>query len=133
MVTAKVDLSLKHNGETFGLTIVGADLPSICVNKTNNGSYVYLGFYNNKGDPGAGIDFPDSKVDRTLYMRIVVTKGAMCQFYFSKNGNDFIEAGPKFPTKPGRWVGAKIGLFFTRTNITNDAGFADIDWIRFDK
>ena len=24
-------------------------------------------------------------------------------------------------------------MFCTRTNITNDAGFADIDWIRFDK
>jgi len=24
-------------------------------------------------------------------------------------------------------------LFCTRTNITNDAGFTDIDWIRFEK
>ena len=36
-------------------------------------------------------------------------------------------------SKTGRWVGAKIGLFCTRTNITNDAGFADIDWFRVEK
>ncbi len=131
-VTVKVDLSLKHDRETFGLIIVGTDLTSICVEKSNNVLYVYRGFDNNKGDPGVAIEFPDSKVDRTLYMRIVVTKGATCQLYFSKNGHDFIEAGPTFTAKPGRWVGAKIGLFCTRTNITNDAGFADIDWIRFD-
>jgi hypothetical protein len=33
--------------------------------------------------------------------------------------------------KPGRWVGAKIGFFMLRDNKTNDAGFSDIDWLRF--
>lgn len=132
-VTAKLDFSLKHNGETFGLIVVGTDLSSICVEKREKGIYVYRGFYSNKGEPGVAIEFPDSKVDQTVYIRIVVTKGAVCQFYFSKNGNEFLEAGPKFTAKPGRWVGAKIGMFCTRNNITNDAGFADIDWIRFEK
>ena len=133
MVTLKADFNLKHNGESFGLVIVGTDLTSLFVAKNNSGSYVSMGFYGSKGESGLAIDFPDSKVDRTLYMRIVVTKGAMCQLYFSKNGNDFMEAGPKFTAKPGRWVGAKIGMFCTRTNITNDAGFVDIDWIRFER
>ncbi len=133
MVTVKADFNLKHNGETFGLVIVGTDLTSLFVWKNNSGSYVSRGSYGSKGESGLAIDFPDSKVDRTLYMRIVVTKGAMCQLYFSKNGSDFIEAGPTFTAKPGRWVGAKIGMFCTRTNITNDAGFADIDWVRFER
>lgn len=31
---------------------------------------------------------------------------------------------------PGRWIGAKVGLFATRPDKTNDSGFADVDWFR---
>ena len=63
----------------------------------------------------------------------MVEKGGVCHFAFSEDGQSFTTIVKTFTAKPGRWVGAKIGLFCTRTNITNDAGFADIDWIRFDK
>ena len=40
--------------------------------------------------------------------------------------------GEKLIAKPGRWGGAKVGLFCTRTVKTNDSGFADIDWFRIE-
>lgn len=75
-----------------------------------------------KGDPEIGTEFPGS-VSQIFYMRVVVSKSAGCQFFFSKNGKDFTSVGPKFTAKPGRWVGAKIGMFCRRENITNDADF----------
>ena len=67
-----------------------------------------------------------------FYLNVVVSKGGICilSFLTKDDMNDLFEP---FAAKPGRWVGAKIGMFCTRTNVTNDAGFADIDWIRFDK
>jgi len=38
----------------------------------------------------------------------------------------------KHIARPGRWVGAKLGIFCLRNNITNDTGYADIDWIRIE-
>lgn len=35
--------------------------------------------------------------------------------------------------REGRWIGAKVGLFFTRPGKFNDAGTADIDWFRFEE
>ncbi len=28
------------------------------------------------------------------------------------------------------WIGAKTGIFCTRTSQTNDSGYADLDWFR---
>ncbi|HMK04204.1 MAG TPA: hypothetical protein VK489_08435 [Ferruginibacter sp.] len=49
------------------------------------------------------------------------------------DGNNYSPIGEKLTAKPGRWVGAKVGLFCTRTVKTNDSGSADIDWFRIDK
>jgi len=38
-----------------------------------------------------------------------------------------------FIAKPGKWVGAKTGMFMSRKNITNDAGYTDVDWYRVEK
>jgi hypothetical protein len=35
-----------------------------------------------------------------------------------------------FQAEPGRWTGAKAGLFCSRNTAINDAGFADVDWFR---
>jgi len=67
-----------------------------------------------------------------FYLKVKVSKGGICDFSYQteKDSGHLLKT---FTAKPGRWVGAKIGLFCTRTNITNDAGFTDIDWIRFEK
>ena len=134
IITIKVDFKPKHTGERFGLIVLGTDLASLCAEKSDKGVFVFRSFCDDahKGGMETAIEFPDS-IGREFLFRVAISKGAVCRFYFSGNGKDFVEAGPAFTAKPGRWVGAKIGLFCTRKNITNDAGFADIDWIRFDK
>ena len=61
---------------------------------------------------------------------VQVSAGAKCSFSYSEDGKQFAPAGDVFTALPGRWIGAKVGLFCTRTTVTNDAGFADIDWFR---
>ncbi|MGB4540344.1 MAG: hypothetical protein WBI19_09420, partial [Prolixibacteraceae bacterium] len=38
--------------------------------------------------------------------------------------------GPPFQAKPGKWIGAKAGIFALREGTTNDAGGAELDWFR---
>jgi hypothetical protein len=71
--------------------------------------------------------------DSVIYFKINVQPGAVCTFQYSTDGSKFIAAGEPFTAQPGRWIGAKIGFFCIRPTTTNDAGFADIDWLRFDR
>lgn len=65
-----------------------------------------------------------------VYLRVVVTEGAKSQFSYSLNGQDYTNAGVPFQAEAGRWIGAKMGMFCTRTTQTNDSGYADYDWFR---
>jgi len=65
-----------------------------------------------------------------LYLRVKVEAGGKCSFSYSTDNSNFIDVGVSFTAMPGKWVGAKLGLFCTRTTSTNDAGFLDIDWWR---
>ena len=70
--------------------------------------------------------------EKTFYLRVKVSEGAMCQFSFSIDGKTFTNAGVPFKAREGKWIGAKVGLFFTRPGKFNDAGTADVDWFRFE-
>ena len=70
---------------------------------------------------------------KDIYFRVKVSNGAVCEFSYSEDGSNFKTVDEKLKAKPGRWVGAKVGLFFTRQNKTNDAGVADVDWFRIEK
>ena len=58
----------------------------------------------------------------------------MCQMAYSTDGKKFQRFGNSFQVKEGKWIGAKIGMFCTRPAIvSNDGGWADIDWFRIEK
>ncbi|GIN57053.1 glycoside hydrolase [Lederbergia ruris] len=66
----------------------------------------------------------------TVYLRVQVQEEAVCQFYYSVDGKDFLKIGDAFQAKKGHWVGAKIGLFCTTKEVQKDTGFVDVRWIR---
>lgn len=49
------------------------------------------------------------------------------------DGKKFTKIGTPFTVREGKWIGAKLGFFNTRTAKKNDAAFFDIDWIHFEK
>ncbi|WP_114778763.1 glycoside hydrolase family 43 protein [Botryobacter ruber] len=65
-----------------------------------------------------------------IYFRVNVDKGAVCQFSYSEDGNQFKPVGTPLIAKPGKWIGAKVGVFAVRQDKINDSGFADFDWFR---
>jgi len=68
-----------------------------------------------------------------IYLRIQVLNGAQCKFGYSSDGKTFTMLPETFQAEPGRWTGAKAGLFCSRATQINDAGFADVDWFRVEK
>ncbi|KEO72642.1 glycoside hydrolase family 43 protein [Anditalea andensis] len=69
----------------------------------------------------------------SLQLKVEVNEGGLCQFSFSEDGTNFTRVGQSFKAQPGKWIGAKVGLFAVRESQINDSGYADIDWFRITK
>ncbi|HMS38681.1 MAG TPA: glycoside hydrolase 43 family protein [Pyrinomonadaceae bacterium] len=131
--TAKVKIAPRFEGEKFGLLIMGLDYSYIGV--TNKNGKLYIAQSTAKdADKGTAESETEPILlnEKTFYLRVTVSEVAMCNFSFSTDGKNFTTVGTPFKAREGRWIGAKVGLFFTRTGKFNDAGSADIDWFRFE-
>lgn len=132
--TAKVTLAPRLEGEKFGLVVMGLDYSYIGVTNKDNKLYVaQAGAKDADKATAESENVPFVLGEKTFYLRVKVAKDAICTFSFSTDGTKFTPLGVPFKAREGRWIGAKIGFFFTRPGKFNDAGSADIDWIRFEK
>lgn len=130
----KIVFKPRHDHEKLGLIVLGSDYAHLSLVKRKEGTYIT---YNTclEADKGkAGTEEQVAKiVSDTVYLKVTVAKNAVCSFSYSADGKSFQPVNKTFTAKPGRWVGAKVGLFCTRVNTTNDAGFADVDWFRVEE
>jgi beta-xylosidase len=130
----KVKFSPHLINERFGLIMFGAGYAYISLEKKEGGIYIVY-----KENSKADKNHAETEVStypvkgNDLYLQIRVQQGGICHFGFSENGNEFTTIEKPFTAKPGRWVGAKVGMFCLGNKITNDAGFADVDWFRIEK
>jgi beta-xylosidase len=122
-----------HINERFGFVMMGASYAYISIEKRKEGLYIVYRENRKADDNGSEIEgTPFLVTGNEFYFDIKVEKGGICHFGFAEKDEKVKEIPVAFTMKPGRWTGATLGLFFLRSNKTNDAGFADIDWIRFD-
>jgi beta-xylosidase len=132
--TAKVKLEPRLEGERFGLVIMGIDYSLLAVE--NRGGTLYVSQSTaidaDKGNAETS-SAPVAVSSREMYLRVVVSKGAVCSFHFSGDDIKYTQIGSVFKAREGRWIGAKIGFVFTRPGRFNDGGSAEIDWFRIEK
>ncbi len=129
--TLKFSFLPRWEGEKFGLIVHGADYAYIAVEKRKEGYYLSQAVCI-QADKRKKETVQDGQkaVKTDIYFQVIVRPGGHCSFGYSEDGEIFTPAGPSFIAKPGRWVGARTGFFFTRTNKTNDAGQVRLDWFR---
>jgi beta-xylosidase len=130
--TAKIIFKPKTEEEKLGFIVMGADYAYLSIIKKNDGNYIsYVSC--KRADKGSSeTEQRSEKISGEIYLRVKVSKGAICRFSYSTDGSIYKTAGDDFTAVPGRWIGAKLGFFFTRKNKTNDSGAADIDWFRIE-
>ena len=73
-----------------------------------------------------GADGAGCEDGRSPLLRTVARPEAVCRFYYSLDGRDYNPSGASFTAQPGRWIGAKWGIFCNRYAPKNDAGFLDV-------
>lgn len=67
--------------------------------------------------------------DEPLTLRLRMAAGGVASFAYSRDGEQFVEAGQPFTASKGRWVGAQLGLF-SLSEGKGEPGFTDIDFFR---
>ena len=133
MATAKLSFKPRLEGERAGLIILGADYAYLSIVKKTDGNYISFSICRSAEKGKTETITEGEKINAAdIFLQVKVTKGGICEFSFSEDGKSFTAIGEKLTAKPGRWVGAKVGLFCTRTAKTNDSGFADVDYFRIE-
>ncbi|HEV7332771.1 MAG TPA: glycoside hydrolase 43 family protein [Flavisolibacter sp.] len=133
MVTTKLTFTpnTKLEGERAGLAVMGLSYAAIAIESSKDGnSIVYASAKDAARGKKEAVKNLGKATNATVYFRVKVTAGGKCRFSYSFEGNNFTDAGDEFTAEPGRWKGAKVGLFCTRESQTNDSGYADVDWFR---
>nr|WP_051049867.1 glycoside hydrolase 43 family protein [Nafulsella turpanensis] len=133
--TATTKLSFHPNeeltNERTGLLLMGEDYASLHLVSKEDGIYLAQTVVDDAHEGTEPREEIIKKVDGDeIYLRVKVKEGAKSQFSYSENGKRFKEVGEEFTAVPGRWIGAKVGLYATREEKINDSGFADYDWFR---
>jgi hypothetical protein len=64
---------------------------------------------------------------RNVWLRARVSTGAHVRFSYSVDGSSVVDVGTPFVAKPGRWIGAKVGIFSLATQPAAEFGYADFD------
>jgi len=124
-----VQLHFKPNqvGEKTGLILFGLDYAYLGLEKTATGNQLIfvrcLGAEKNGKEQKQIIA---ERVSGSIYLNLTVKAGAIASFAYSADGKSFTSAGEKFVAKPGKWVGAKMGIFCSGERTTNDAGFVEM-------
>lgn len=131
-VTARLRFTPRTDGEKTGLLVMGQDYAYVSVEKRPDGLYVSQSVCKDAEKGTAERQSASVPVKTgTLYLRARIWEGAACDFSYSTDGRTFAPVGERFAAKPGKWIGAKIGLFSVRTGTTRETGYADVDWFKF--
>lgn len=119
----------KLEGERVGLLVMGEDYAHLSLVSKKEGLYLAYATAEKAHEGAAEQEQLLGKLKgNSVYLRVQVGKGAQCQFSYSEDGRRFKNAGSPFMAVPGRWIGAKLGLFALRQGKTNDSGYANVDW-----
>ncbi len=133
-LTTKVAIAPRFEGERFGLVVMGFDYSYLGVAFRQGKLYVSQLTAKDADKGGTETEStPQILTSNEFFFRVRVEKGAICNFSYSTDNRTFINVGTSFKAREGRWIGAKVGFFYTRPGRFNDAGSADIDWVRFEK
>lgn len=132
--TTKMSFNSRHDNEEVGFLIMGLDYSYIRLKKEEGNLYLSQVICADSDKNKAETESDKIKIDTyTVFLQVKVSKGGICEFFYSLDNKKFKSIGKTFKAREGRWIGSKIGFLALREGIINDSGSLDIDWIRFKK
>ena len=130
----KLRFTARFSGDQTGLAVLGRSYSAIAVQKTGQELCIRQLTRLNADRNGPDTESPEVPVQGdTFYLRARVDEKVMVSFSYSLNGREFHSIGTPFQATAGAWIGAKVGIFAIGTTTHGEFGYADYDWIRFER
>ncbi|SCY41619.1 Beta-xylosidase [Nonlabens sp. Hel1_33_55] len=136
-VNTKISLHPEEasSGKSAGVIIMGTDYASLGISHDQNGYFI------TQSETIDAIGEKPEKINETVrlksnsaYFQVdVIAPEAICKFRYSEDGKTFIEIGKSFKAKPGKWIGAKVGLYSISTEEAARGGYADVEYFEIDE
>ena len=144
VVTTKVRVAAKQEGNYGGLIMMGRDYSALVIKRVGEAFQLQqltcIGADKNKKETVEVLaDLQPTEKDKInydpaiyeeLYLQLTVHQGGKMTFAYSKNGKKFTAVGKEFTMKEGKWIGAKFGFVAEQPYGKGVVGFLDIDWVR---
>ena len=124
--TTVLDATGLQDGDQAGLILYGLDYATVGVRRRGTGLELVTSVYLSQAEALT------ARTDQTvtlagtgqIWLRATVGAGARGRFSYSTDGERYLPLNLEFEARPGRWVGAKVGLGATAAG-RNPGGFAD--------
>lgn len=132
--TVRVSNFLKNDNEEFGFVIMGLDYSYLRIKRIDGKFYISQIVCLNADKKTNEQELSRTEIkNKDLFLRIKISEDGSAIFSYSEDQKNYRKIGEKFSIKEGKWIGAKIGFLALREGFINDAGYTNIDWIRFEK
>ena len=134
-VKTKISLEKTRIGTRTGLIVFGTDYASIFIEKdaVGYGLFFEQSLKAEKGEKSK-IALIETSTSNTIYFKLTVDMKGETQFLYSFDDKIFkLPKQDLFIAKPGKWVGAKIGLYCIKSSNLNDDGYALVDYFNIQK
>ena len=132
--TVKASNFLKNNNEEFGFVIMGLDYSYIRIKRIDGKFYISQIVCLNADKKTNEEELSRTEIkNKDLFLRIKISEDGSAIFSYSEDQKNYRKIGEIFSIKEGKWIGAKIGFLALREGFINDAGYTNIDWIRFEQ
>lgn len=131
-LVTKLSFHADQKDDKAGLIILGSDYATLTISK-NDSAYLLEQVVCKNADQGGQEVTIESVIltSSELYLKTCVRQNAVCTFSYSIDGTYFTPIGKAFQTTPGKWVGAKIGIFATTSPYQQSNSYADFDFFQF--
>ncbi len=132
-ITARLILSGLREGDVAGLAATGNDYATIRVARSGGELILSYAERHNANNDGEHDVHEIQKIESdTLFLRLNVSAGAVCDFSCSTDGKNFITVGSEFQAKRLQWVGSSIGLYCIGSEDGLKGGSVDINYVRIE-
>jgi rhamnogalacturonyl hydrolase YesR/beta-xylosidase/lysophospholipase L1-like esterase len=109
--TTRVDASGLQVGERAGLVVMGADYSALIVERTQHGFAIHRVVARDADKGSMESDLGSVEVSGPTELRVSIAPEAVCRFSYRGDDGAFHMLGGAFVARPGRWIGAKVGIF----------------------
>lgn len=136
-VTTKLQFTAneKNGKQQAGLVVLGLDYAKLAIVQKDGNYFLEKGIC--LGADKGHVETTTQITPLTtpeVWLRVAVhhpgPNQALCLFYYSLDGKQYHPVKGSFTPSPGKWTGAKMGLFALSEKTTNDVGYADFDFFR---